>query len=293
VSEPGHLSHYRLVNRIDSPAGEAWAGVDTDDEREVALGILPREFCADSERLSRLREEARALASLDHPNIVPFVVEEFEGRHFYVHDLITGPTLSEQIPAGGLPRRRFFELALPLTDAIRAAHWLGITHRDLRAANVVVAADGSLRILGFGLADLRAAESRAAADPDVDTDDTPTLTMTHGSAPRTSVPYMSPEQVQGKAVDHRSDVFSLGSILYEMATGRPAFGGESPADVIVAVLRDNPPPVTRINRMLPESLERLLEQALAKDREARLESVQALHDELRRIRDETEPQLEG
>ena len=294
MGDPTQLSHYRLIERIDSGVGEVWNAVDTDDDREVMLGILSPEFASDPERLDRFREEARTLATLGHANIVAMeAVDEAGGRHFYVHERVPGHSLSEQIPPRGLPRRRFFELALPLTDAIRAAHWLGVTHRDLRSGNVIVAADGTIRILGFGLAEARVAESRAHADPDVDTDDTPTLTMTHGAAPRFSVPYMSPEQVQGKALDHRSDVFSLGSILYEMATGRPAFAGESPADVIVAVLRDAPPPITRVNPMLPESLERLLDQALMKDREARLQSVQMLHDELRRVRDETEPQLEG
>jgi TolB-like protein len=281
VPETGDsLSHFRLVEKIgEGGMGDVWKAVDTRLDREVAIKILPPALATDPERLARFKAEAKAVAALNHPNIVTIhSVEESEGIHFLSMELVHGTTLADHIPRGGLALGKFLDLALPLTDAIRAAHQQGVTHRDLKPGNVMVSDDGRVKILDFGLAEMRQGEGEREID------DLPTKTLTQESKIRGTMPYMAPEQVKGKPLDPRSDIFSTGCILYEMATGTRPFEGESSADIIAAILRDDPRPVTELNRSLPRSLDRIIRHGIEKDRERRFQTVQDLHNELDELR---------
>jgi serine/threonine protein kinase len=278
VTEPGDsLALFRLVEYLSE--GDRWRAVDTRDDREVAIKILPTAFANNPESLARFKETARAIAALDHPNIVAIdAVAESGGVHFVSMKLVRGETLAQQLPQKGLPPEKLVGLALPLVDALRAAHEQGLTHRYLTPHNVILTEDGRPMILDFGMAEVRESE----LDPDVDPDDVPTLTLTQAGA-RSTLPYMSPEQIYRKPLDHRSDLFSLGTVLYEMATGKQPFVGESSADVAVAVLKDQPPPVAELNPALPERLALVIGRALEKDRGRRFQTAQELHDELAKL----------
>jgi serine/threonine protein kinase len=174
---------------------------------------------------------------------------------------------------------KLLELAMPLVDTVRAAHAVGVTHRYLTPGSIIVGEDGRPRILDFGMAEVKESE----LDPHLDPDDVPTLTLTQDGA-RSTLPYMSPEQIYRKPLDDRSDVFSLGTLLYEMSTGSCPFSGESSADIAVAVLKDEPPPVTELNSALPDRLAEIIRRALAKDRGRRYQTAQELHDDLAGLR---------
>src|ERR1700734_3953067 len=210
--------------------GEVYRARDTKLGRDVALKMLPAEMAQDPERLGRFRREAKALAQLDHPNIVTIhSVEECDGIHFLTMQLVEGLPLDRLIPQGGLPVEQIVEIANALGDALAAAHEKGIVHRDLKPANVMVSNGGRVKVLDFGLA------------KDIRTADLSDATMT--SANRTEVgmvmgtpAYMSPEQASGRPLDHRTDIFSLGVVLYEMATGKQPFCGRCSAEMISAIL---------------------------------------------------------
>ena len=229
--------------------GEVYRATDTKLGRDVAIKMLPPAMAQDADRLARFEREARSLASLNHPNIVTiFAVEEADGLRFLAMELVEGETLDTLLAPGGLPLPRFFEIAVPLADALSAAHERGIVHRDLKPGNVMVTREGRVKVLDFGLAKLEAADSR----PDL------TSTPTESRANLTSegqvfgtVAYMSPEQTRGGRVDARSDVFSLGVVLYQMVTGERPFHGASAVDMISSILRDTPPSVTDRRGDLP------------------------------------------
>ncbi len=275
------LNRYRIVDRLGKGGmGEVWIAEDTRLGRRVALKMLPPAFTANRERLARFEQEARTVAALSHPNIVTLHdIEEAEGRVFLVMELMSGSSLAELIPPGGLPEERLFHLAIPLASAVAAAHERGVVHRDLKPSNVMVTEEGVLKVLDFGLA-----KQRAAGE-----DDAPTAleTVSTPGAVLGTLPYMSPEQAQGKPVDHRSDIFSLGVILYEMATGSRPFKGESPAEVVSAILRDTPPALTDIRPALPPRLARIIGRCLEKDPRGRFQSALDLKNELEDLRQES------
>ncbi|HVS01539.1 MAG TPA: protein kinase, partial [Thermoanaerobaculia bacterium] len=207
-----------------------------------------------------------------------------DGLHFLVMELVEGETLERLIPAGGLPLDRFFELAIPLTDAVAAAHDKGVVHRDLKPANVMVDGEGRVKVLDFGLAKLH-----PEAEGGEGLAELPTATLaqlTREGHLLGTVPYMSPEQVEGRAVDHRSDLFSLGVLLYEMATGRRPFAGENPAALVSSILRDDPPSISGLRPELPRHLGRILRHCLAKDVSSRLQSARDLRNQLQELRRE-------
>ncbi len=250
--EPGQaLGHYRLRERIgEGGMGVVWRALDTTLGREVALKLLPDAFAQDPARLARLESEARAIATLNHPGIVTLhSIEEAEGRRFLTMELVAGQSLADLIPADGMPFRDFLRLALPLAEAVSAAHRRGIVHRDLKPRNVMVTAEGQVKVLDFGLAQ----SPPALADGDVADRTTKTL---GGASLTGTLAYMSPEQLQGLPADPRSDVFSLGVVLYEMATGRRPFEGRSAAELVSAILRDLPVPPTRLRPGLPGRVDR-------------------------------------
>ncbi len=276
--EPGQkLLHYRLVERIGRGGmGEVWRATDTTLDRDVAIKILPPEFSADPERLSRFEREAKVLASLNHPNIAGvFGLHEDGGVRFLAMELVRGRTLTELI-ASGLSPDRVLELALAAADALAAAHRQRVTHRDLKPDNIMVDEDGRLKVLDFGLAKLGAIET----SPDSPTEMRGATATQHGSLLGT-VAYMSPEQAQGKPVDPRSDIFSLGIVLYEMACGRRPFEGDNAVSILSAILRDTPAAVTTSSPGVPRPLERVIARCLEKDPAARYADASELRGELR------------
>lgn len=277
------LSHYKIFERIGAGGmGEVYLAEDLKLERRIALKVLPEPLATDPERLERFRREARAVARLNHPNIVTiFSVEEAEGVSFLTMELVEGRRLSELIPAGGMPSAKLLDFAVPLADAVSAAHERGITHRDLKPDNVMVTDDGRLKVLDFGLAkmtDLPAAGGGATQ--------LPTATITGEGKIRGTVSYMSPEQVQGGPLDHRSDIFSLGVVLYEMATGTRPFRGETAADLISSILRDPPRRVGELTGELPRHLERIIHHCLEKDPRKRFQTAMDVCNELEDLRRE-------
>ncbi len=263
--------------------GKVYRATDTKLRREVALKLLPAEMAAEPERLERFQREAHAIAALNHPSFVTiYSVEQAEGVHFLTMELVEGKSLGEWIPEGGMTLEQLFETAIPLADALAAAHEKGLIHRDLKPDNVMVTEDGQVKILDFGLAKL----GPPSQDPHSSRLDTEMLTR-EGRIVGT-VPYMSPEQLQGKAVDARSDIFSLGVTLYEMTTGERPFGGDNPAALMSAILKDRPPPLAESDERLPRHLGRIIEHCLEKAPRDRFQTARDVHNELRSLKAELE-----
>ncbi len=281
---PGHtLLHYRLVEKIgEGGMGVVWKAADTKLDRQVALKILPAELAADPDRRHRFEREAKAIAALNHPNIVTIhSVEEADGVHFLTMELVRGMSLADAISKEALPLGRFFDLAVPIADALSEAHRSGITHRDLKPQNVMVTPEGRVKVLDFGLAKLREAGRTGK-----DATQLPTASVTQEGKILGTVAYMSPEQAEGKPVDHRSDIFSLGILLYEMATGRRPFRGDTSMSILSSIIKEEPQSVTAINQGLPRHLGRVIGRCLAKDPDLRYQSTQDLRNELDGLRQE-------
>ncbi|MCK4413966.1 MAG: protein kinase [Candidatus Eisenbacteria sp.] len=277
------ISHYRILKKIgEGGMGEVYAAEDTDLERRIALKVLPASIRADPDMLDRFRKEAKAIAALDHPNIVTIhSVEESDGVCFFTMELLEGNTLGEWIPSSGLPLEEFFELAIPLVDAVRAAHERGVTHRDLKPGNIMVTRDGRVKVLDFGLA------KTVAPSAMIDAPHAPTEFLTEPGIIAGTVPYMSPEQLQGKPLDSRSDIFSLGIILFEMATSRRPFRAGSPAETVSSILRDVPDAVRDLRSELAPQLGRIIDRCLEKDPKGRFQTAHDLGCALEDLRDET------
>jgi TolB-like protein len=255
--------------------GEVYRATDTKLGRDVALKVLPVEMAHDAERLGRFRREAKVLAQLDHPNIVTiYSVEEAEGVHFLTMQLVEGLPLDRLINQNGLPIEQIVEIAEGLADALAAAHEKGIVHRDLKPANVMVTNEGRVKVLDFGLAkDIRGSNLGDA-------------TMTSDSRTQAGVvmgtpAYMSPEQTSGRPLDHRTDIFSFGVLLFEMSTGKRPFGGSSSAELVSAILRDTPPSVTDSRPDLPSDLARVIRRCLEKDPRHRVQTARDVSNEFR------------
>lgn len=286
ISAGTRLGAYEILSPLGAGGmGEVYRARDSKLGRDVAIKVLPEAVALDAERLARFEREARSLASLNHPNIVTiFAVEEAGGSRFLAMELVEGESLDTLITPGGLPLSRFFEIGVPLADALSAAHERGIVHRDLKPSNVMVTREGRVKVLDFGLAKLEAADS----NPNL------TSTPTESRADLTSagqvfgtVAYMSPEQTRGARVDARSDVFSLGVVLYQMVTGERPFQGASAVDMISSILRDSPPSVTDRRGDLPPHLARVLRRCLEKDPRDRYQTSRDVYNELRDLRTET------
>jgi Tol biopolymer transport system component len=328
------LGHYRVVEK----RGEVYAAEDTKLGRRVALRVLPPEMVADAARLERFEDEARAVAALNHPNIVNiYSIEEADGVGFLTLELVEGTPLAEVIPKDGLPLEDLLKLAVPLVDAVACAHEHSIVHGELKPANIIVAGDGRPKVLEFGLATLKRANGSAelkfgattvggaaettttvvgAADTTTAAAVSETVRVvgaadatTNASAAtgarttavgtdatyRSTQPaeqraadgepfaYLSPEQAEGRPVDHRSDIFSLGVVLYEMACGQRPFKGDTAVTVVSSILRDTPAPVSAVNRAVPRALERIITCALAKDPAERYQNARDLCSDLRDV----------
>jgi TolB-like protein/Flp pilus assembly protein TadD len=275
------LAHYRITAAIGAGGmGEVYRATDTKLGREVALKVLPAEMAASPERLERFQREAKALAALDHPGIVTVhSVEEADGVHFLTMQLVEGQPLDRVVPEGGLPAPQILEIATALAEALTAAHEKGIVHRDLKPANVMVTSDGRVKVLDFGLAKITASEQAASADSELPTD-----VQTREGVVMGTVPYMSPEQVSGLRVDHRTDIFSLGVLLYEMAAGRRPFQGRSSAELASAILRDTPPALEASRSDLPDGLRRVIARCLQKQPGDRFPTAREAAEALRHLR---------
>jgi dienelactone hydrolase len=249
--------------------GVVWKAVDTALEREVAIKILPEAFAADPERLSRFEREAKLLASLNHPNVAAvYGLHEAGGVRFLAMELVRGRSLTEEI-AKGLASSRVLELSGAIADGLAAAHRQHVTHRDLKPDNIMIGEDGRPKILDFGLAKL----GGVGASPEA-------ATTTQAGSILGTVSYMSPEQAQGKPVDPRSDVFSLGIVLYEMTTGRRPFAGDNSVSILTSILRDTPPSITALQPAAPPPLDRIIRRCLEKAPDARYADASELASDL-------------
>ncbi|MBI5837875.1 MAG: protein kinase [Candidatus Eisenbacteria bacterium] len=265
---PGErLAHYELLETLGAGGmGEVWRALDTRLGREVALKVLPEHLARDPGRLARFRREARAVAALNHPNIVTIhSVEEQDGVHFLTLELLPGTTLARCIPRAGMHLELFLQLAVPLSGAVGAAHERGILHRDLKPANIMVTGDGRVKVLDFGLARPRDA---AGGEPLL-----PAPEPAGDSSLSGTLAYMSPEQIRGEALDHRSDIFSLGVVLYEMAAGRRPFPGESFEELAAGILNERPVPLSALRPDLPVELSLLVGRCLEKEPQRRTQSA--------------------
>jgi Tol biopolymer transport system component len=256
--------------------GEVYRARDPRLGRDVAIKILTGAGAADATRLQRFEQEARAAAALNHPNIVTiYSVERADGLPFVTMEFVDGTSLAHLIPRDGMPLARVLPIAIALADAVSAAHSRGIVHRDLKPSNVMVTGDGRLKVLDFGLAKLlqtQAAEMGATT--------TAPEPLTGPGTIVGTLPYMSPEQVQGKAVDHRSDIFSLGVILFELSTGQRPFKGDTAALLLSSILKDTPPLASDVAKDIPREFGRIIRHSLAKDPAQRYQTALDLHNEL-------------
>jgi len=278
------LAHYEITEFIGKGGmGEVYRARDTKLERDVALKVLPAAVAADPARLERFEREAKTVAGLNHPHIVTLhSVEEDRGIRFLTMELVEGQELDQLLTPEGLPLSQVFEIGTAVADALAAAHEKGIVHRDLKPANVMVTRNGHVKVLDFGLAKL------TQDKPVSDIDETEAMSLTQAGSVLGTVPYMSPEQLRGQPVDSRSDIFSLGVLLYELATGRRPFVGNNNADLTSAILRESPPPLTAVKPDLPHHLGRIVARCLEKAQENRYQSAVDIRNELRSLRREVE-----
>ncbi len=272
------LLHYRLLEQVgQGGGGTVWRALDMRLNREVAVKLLPERIASSPEGLSRLEQEARALAALNHPNIVTaYAVEEAGDVHFLAMEFVRGRTLDAVIPEKGMTLERLLDFALPVADALAAAHEGGIVHRDLKPRNIIVTGDGRTKILDFGIAEVQGPPVRKAAGD--------TATFSGPSLVEGTLPYMSPEQAQGRPVDRSSDVFSFGVILYEMATGRRPFAGDTTSALVSSILKDEPDPPSAHHPEIPPEFDRITAQCLEKDPARRFASTLELRRSLESLR---------
>jgi Tol biopolymer transport system component len=264
------LGPYEIQSMLGAGGmGEVYRAHDSRLNRTVAIKVLPASFSADRDRLQRFAQEARAAAALNHPNILSiFDIGEEKGAPYVVSELLEGETLRERLRNGALPIRRAVDYALQVARGLAAAHEKGIVHRDLKPENLFLTSDGRVKILDFGLAKLTLPESHAGSG------DAPTVQVaTEAGVVMGTAGYMSPEQVRGKSADHRSDIFAFGAILYEMISGKRAFHGETTADTMSAILKEETPELAETARSVPPGLERIVRHCLEKHPTQRFQSA--------------------
>src|SRR6266567_3863138 len=284
------LSHYRIVSKLGAGGmGEVYLAQDKKLDRKVALKILPEEVASNQERMRRFKQEAKAASALNHPNIITiYEIDEADSRHFIATEFIDGETLRQRMKHGHLKLNDLLEIAIQAAGALAAAHAAGIIHRDIKPENIMVRRDGYIKVLDFGLAKL--------TEPKGSTTDTeaPTRAMVNTGAGTVmgTANYMSPEQAKGTHVDARSDLWSLGAVLYEMVTGHVPFPGETPTETISLILQREPAPLTRFANEVPDELERMVTKALTKDREERYQTAKDLLIDLRHLKRKLEVDAE-
>jgi serine/threonine protein kinase/Flp pilus assembly protein TadD len=270
------VSHYKIIEKIGAGGmGEVYLAQDTKLNRKVALKFLPSYLCQDEECRKRFTREAQAAAGLDHPNIAAiYEVGEYNGRPFYSMQVIEGQSLKDIIAGKDLPIDRILEIAIQVCEGLQAAHEKGIIHRDIKPSNILLDSHGRVRIVDFGLASIRGSE-----------------TLTKSGSTLGTIGYMSPEQVQAKEVDHRSDLFSLGVVLYELITKQSPFKRDTEAATLKAVIDDVVEPLARYKRDVPELLESIIEKLLEKNPEHRYQSAAGAVSDLKRLKQDSGSKL--
>ena len=284
------LSHYKILRKLGSGGmGVVYEAQDSQLGRRVALKFLPPEMAQDSQLLERFQREARAASSLNHPNICTIhAIEQHERRHFIVMELLEGQTLAEKMSQRPVEMDKLLALGIQIADALESAHAKGIVHRDIKPANLFLTERGQVKILDFGLAKMSHGEM--AQRGSVEQAETLALNteLTSPGAAVGTVSYMSPEQARGQLVDARTDLFSTGTVLYQMATGTLPFQGETSAVIFDAILNRNPKPAAELNPMLPADFVRILEKTLEKDRNLRCQTATELKTDLIRFKRDLE-----
>ncbi len=265
------ISHYRIVAKLGAGGmGVIYRAEDLRLGRQVAMKLLPETMTADPQALERIRREARTASSLQHPNICTiFDVDEHDGIPFIVMELLEGETLASRLEKGPLQPDPLIDMAIAIADALETAHAGGIIHRDIKPSNIFITHRGEPKLMDFGLAKLHG----PGGIPGPEASALPTVAEENLTRPGTTVgtvQYMSPEQARGATLDRRTDIFSFGAVLYEMATGRRPFGGQTSAVIFDAILNRAPRPAIALNPDLPEEFDRVIDKALEKDRDSEI-----------------------
>lgn len=280
------LGHYRIVRKLGAGGmGEVYLAQDLRLDRPVAIKILPRDLAADEQRLERFVQEAKVASSLNHPNVAHiYDVAEWEGIHYIAMEYVEGEALSTRVSRGPLPLPDILDIAVQVADALDEAHSRGIVHRDLKPANILITPRQQAKVLDFGLA------KRVAAAVDV-AEHTETRLPTDSGLVLGTVHYMSPEQALGRSVDHRSDIFAFGTVLYELATARLPFTGISATEILDRIIHGLPEAMGRLNAALPQGFDYIVRKCLEKDAGARYQSARELLIDLKNLRRDSDPDV--
>jgi two-component system, LytTR family, response regulator len=283
LSSGDQVAHYRIVSRLgEGGMGEVYLATDTRLDRSVALKVLPTAVAHDPTRMERFDREAKAASALNHPNVAHiYEIGEDRGIHFLVMEFIEGEALDRRIDGRPLPVDDIGQIGAQIADALDAAHAKGIVHRDIKPANIIITPRGIAKVLDFGLAKVMDRQSSIESQM-------ATRTLSAAGELIGTVAYMSPEQALGHPVDHRADIFSLGVVLYQMATGRSPFEGSSPSETIARILGAQPEAIARFNYEVPEDLDRIVRKCLEKDRERRYQSARDVMVDLKGLARERE-----
>jgi eukaryotic-like serine/threonine-protein kinase len=282
------IGHYRIESLIGVGMGEVYLARDERLGRKAALKLLPDSLTTDETQLSRLKNEARSASALNHPNILTVYEIGAEGnRQFIATEFIEGVTLRTSLAYGRMNLHAAIEIAVQVASALAAAHEAGVVHRDIKPENIMLRPDGYAKVLDFGIAKL--SEQRPASDSD--TGERTAALQTRPGLVLGTARYMSPEQARGQEVDSRSDIWSLGVVLYEMVGGSPPFRGETPSDCIASILTTEPPPLSGVFPHVPLKLESILQKALRKNSDERYQTIKEMLVDLRILKEE--PEAEG